>query len=109
MQQGVGPGSTPVVYLHDVCMRRALRIMALSIALGSIAGWAVLGANRGWTKTSIDHKHLDPVTGLEYPVSESRFVPGIDLLALSWISAAVLFVGSLIPLQRKQQTTTHEI
>lgn len=90
-------------------MRRVLRIIALWIAIGSLAGWAALGGNRGWTKTSIDHKHLDAVTGLEYPVSENRFVPGIDLLALSWISAAVLFGGSLIRLQRKQPTTTHEI
>ena len=90
-------------------MRRALRIMALCIAIGSLAGWALLGGNRGWTKTSIDHRQLDLVTGLEYPVSENRFVPGIDLLALSWISAAVLFGGSLIRLHRKQQTTTHEI
>ena len=89
-------------------MRRVLRIMALCIAVSSLGGWATLGANRGWTKTSIDHKHLDAVTGLEYPVSENRFVPGIDLLALSWTSAAVLFGGSLIRLQRKQPTTTHE-
>ena len=83
--------------------------MALCIAVSSLAGWAALGANRGWTKTSIDHKHVDPLTGLDYPVSENRFVPGIDLLALSWIGAAVLFGGSLIRLRRKQQTTTHEI
>ena len=83
--------------------------MALCIAVISLAGWGALGANRGWTTTTVDHQHLDLVTGLEYPVSENRFVPGIDLLALSWISAAVLFGGSLIRLQRKQQTTTHEI
>jgi len=82
-------------------MRRVLRIMALCIAVASLAGWTALGANRGWTKTTVDHKHLDLVTGLEYPVSENRFVPGIDLLALSWMSAAVLFGGSLIRLQRK--------
>ena len=83
--------------------------MALCIAVTSLAGWAALGANRGWTKTSIDHKHVDLVTGLEYPISENRFVPGIDLLALSWISAAVLFGVSLILLHRKQPTTTLEI
>jgi len=90
-------------------MSRALRIMALCIAVSSLAGWAALGSNRGWTKTTVDHKHLDLVTGLEYPVSENRFVPGIELLALSWISAAVLFGASLIRFQRKQQTTTHEM
>ncbi len=90
-------------------MRRVLRIMALCTAVISLAGWAVLGANRGWTKTTVDHKQVDAVTGLEYPVSEHRFVPGIDLLVLSWISAAVLFGASLIRLQQKQQTTTHEI
>jgi len=87
-------------------MRRALRIMAFCIAVSSLAGWAALGANRGWTKTSVDHQHLDLVTGLEYPVNENRFVPGIELLALSWISAAVLFGASLIRFQ-KQQTTNN--
>ena len=48
---------------------------------------------------------VDAVTGLEYPIRENRFLPGIDLLALCWMSAAVLFCGSLIPLQRKQRTT----
>ena len=89
-------------------MRRALRITALCIAVASLAVWAALGANRGWTKTTIDHQRLDAVTGLEYPIPENRFLPGIDLLALCWISAAVLFGASLIPIQRKQPTTTHE-
>ena len=86
-------------------MRRVLRIIALCLTVASLAAWAALGANRGWTKTSIDHKQVDAVTGLEYPIRENRFLPGIDLLAFCWMSAAVLFCGSLIPLQRKQRTT----
>ena len=83
-------------------------MLALCIAIITMALWAALGANRGWTKTSVTHKEVDSVTGLEYPVIENRFVPGIDLLAFYWISAAVLFGGSLIRFPRKQQTTTHE-
>ena len=109
MQPGAGCTLGPAFYPLTAAMRRVLRIMALCIAVISLAGWAALGANRGWTKTTVDHKQVDGVTGLEYPVSEDRFVPGIDLLALSWTSAAVLFGASLIPLQRKQQTMTHEI
>ena len=115
MQPGAGLMLGPVLYSflwsldfsRSGCqMRPTLRIIALCIAAISLAGWAALGANRGWTKTTVDHKHVDTVTGIEYPIRENRFVPGIDLLALSWISAAAMFGGSLIRFQPKQQTTT---
>ena len=118
MQLGVEPALGPAFY-SLVCspgfsrcgcrMRRTLRIIALCIAAISLAAWAAFGANRGWTKTTVDHKQVDAVTGIEYPVRENRFVPGIDLLALSWISAAALFGSSLIRFQPKQQTTPNEI
>ncbi len=74
----------------------------LCLALVGLLLWLAFGANRGWTKTTIDRGQTDPVTGLEYPVRQQRFVPGIDLLGLCWMVAALLFGVSLIPMARKQ-------
>ena len=83
-------------------MRRIIRLAALGIALVSLLLWLAFGANRGWTKTTIDRPQTDSVTGIEYPVREQRFVPGIDLLGLCWMVAALLLGVSLIPMSRKQ-------
>ena len=46
-------------------MKRLLRILAIVLALGATLTWAALGANRGWTRTSVPVKTLDEVTGIE--------------------------------------------
>ena len=52
--------------------------------------WAALGANRGWTKTSVPVKTLDEVTGIEGVTYEKRFVPGVDFLGAALLGAGVL-------------------
>ena len=62
-------------------MRRRLRIAALLGVGAAFVGWGLLGANRGWTKTSVARTVHDSVTELDGVVYDSRFVPGVDLLA----------------------------
>ncbi len=65
-------------------------MIALLIVVGVGAWWLGTGANRGWTKTSVATMRTDPITQIDYPVYEDRFVPGVDLVA-----AAVLLAGVL--------------
>ncbi len=64
--------------------------MALAVALAATGWWLAMGANRGWTKTSIPKKIVDEVTGIEGMVYEQRFVPGLDFLGAAWLGAGVL-------------------
>ena len=83
-----------------------IRLAGICVAVVSLLLWLAFGANRGWTKTTIDKPQTDTVTGLEYPVREQRFVPGIDLLGLCWMVAAVLLGVSFIPITRRKQNNS---
>lgn len=82
-------------------MRRALQIISLILSLASLTGWIMLGANRGWTKTSVEKRILDDVTGQEEIRYEKAFLPGIDLLAPALIISASLAGFSLLFQNRK--------
>jgi hypothetical protein len=77
-------------------MKKALRIVAVILAAGSIIFWAVAGANRGWTKTSIPKKIVDQVTGIEGVTYEKHFVPGVDFLGAALFGAGVLTGASFL-------------
>ncbi len=83
-------------------MKKALRITALIVAIGTLAFWAASGANRGWTKTSEAVKSLDPVTGIEGIEYRQHFVPGVDILALGVGGGLAIAAASF--LFRKPQT-----
>jgi hypothetical protein len=76
-------------------MRMALRIIALVVVVGAVTFWAVAGANRGWTKTQVPRKVLDPVTGLEGIQWQHKFIPGVDFLAVAVSGAGILGAISL--------------
>lgn len=71
-------------------------MFSMILAVGTLAGWAGLGANPGWTKTELIHFVRDEVTGLDGPVREKVFLPGIELLAVGLLAAAFVFVLSLV-------------
>ena len=77
-------------------MKKALRVLALGIAVVGLLGWLLGGRNPGWTKTSVNHLAKDPVTEIEYPVTEKRFVPGVDLLAAALVGSGFLLVTSFL-------------
>jgi hypothetical protein len=83
-------------------MKRSLRILALVLALGAAATWLALGANRGWTRTSVPVKTVDEVTGIEGVQYHKQFVPGVDFLGASLLGAGLLAGVSLV--FRSQQT-----
>ncbi len=71
-------------------MAKALRILALTLAAGTLLGWLATGANRGWTKTRVPVKQPDAVTGLEGVEYHERFVPGVDFLGAAVLGAGIL-------------------
>ena len=85
-------------------MKSALRRLALGLALAAVAVWLALGANRGWTKTSVPVTTVDEVTGIENRVYKSRFVPGIDFLGATLLGASLL-AGSTLLIRNKAQNS----
>lgn len=75
-------------------MRTILRLTALLVGLGAAGWWLATGRNTGWTKTSVVTYRLDPVTEINEPVWQKRFVPGVDFLAGSALAATVFFGAS---------------
>jgi hypothetical protein len=71
-------------------VKRLLQILALVLAMAAAIAWFALGANRGWTRTSVPVKTLDTVTGLEGIEYHPRFVPGLELLGGALLGAGLL-------------------
>ena len=71
-------------------MKKILQLLAVVMLLAAGTAWLATGANRGWTKTSVMVKTLDPVTGIEGITYEKKFLPGVDFLGAAWGGAAVL-------------------
>jgi len=86
--------------------RRFLSSLLLAVALfdavASFGFWFAKGANTGWTKNQVEVISVDEVTGLEVRQWESRFVPGVEMLGICLLGAAV--IGTLALLFRKQET-----
>lgn len=80
-----------------------MRIAAVGILAIALGYWFVTGANRGWTKTTRERMEKDPITEIEYPVSEAYFSPGVDALAAIFLVAGVLGISSLF-VSRKNNT-----
>lgn len=77
-------------------MKNALRLLALVALVGAVATWLVTGANRGWTKTSVQVRTLDPVTGIEGIDYHKRFVAGLDFLGAAFVGSGILAAASLL-------------
>ena len=84
-------------------MRKVIRRLAVILFVGAVASWAVAGANRGWTKTSVPRKVVDQVTGLEGVEWQTRFVPGVDFLGAALLGAGgLLAISFFVPAKPKQ-------
>jgi hypothetical protein len=88
-------------------MKRILQLMAVLVLLASGATWQATGANRGWTKTSVVVKTLDPVTEIEGISYQKKFLPGLDFLGASALVAGLLGGTSLF-FRKKNQPTQNQ-
>jgi hypothetical protein len=69
-------------------------VAALLITLVVVAFWFFSGPNTGWTRDSVMHLVKDPVTEIEGPVYEKRFVPGVDFLGGGLAVAGLVVAAS---------------
>jgi len=77
---------------------RGAAITALVIALGT---WIGTGSHLGWSQTSIVQMQHDEVTGINFPVRQSTFIAGIEVIAIG-LAAAAAFTGlSFVPRVRR--------
>ena len=76
--------------------KNILRLVSVLLLLAAVGLWLVTGANRGWTKTSVQVKTLDEVTGIEGITYQKRFVPGVDFLGAALLASMALAGVSLL-------------
>ena len=86
-------------------MKKILQILALLMLLAAGTTWLATGANRGWTKTSVMVKTLDPVTGIDGISYAKKFLPGVDFLGAAFGGAALL-AGASLCFRNKKPTQT---
>lgn len=82
-------------------LRKGIRIFSAVCLVGVLVAWLALGANRGWTKTSVATQNVDEITGIEFSVFENRFVPGVEFLAVGIGGSLVLAALSFLPNLKK--------
>jgi len=81
-----------------------MRMAALLLFMTGLGLWLARGSHRGWTKTSVEVKSVDEITGLEGITYERRFVPGLDFLGAVTLGAGVLAAAALM-IRKKPQPT----
>ena len=74
--------------------KKRLPLILSRIALGVfVAGTSIgiaAGARVGWTQTNIVAMHHDEITGIDYPVRQAAFRPGVEVPLLASATAATL-------------------
>lgn len=85
-------------------MKTGLKLAGLGVVFVTVVFWFFGGMNTGWTKTTVTTMAVDPVTQLDYPVVEKRFVPGVDFVAAGAAAGLLLLGGSLFAGRRPQES-----
>lgn len=65
-------------------LRLVLRVLALTLVVGSSAFWLSTGSHTGFSKNRVEIPKVDPITQIEYVDYEERFVMGVEYLALAY-------------------------
>jgi hypothetical protein len=66
-------------------------LVALVIGCSGVILWLVGGLHMGWSKSTETRTEIDEVTGLEYPVTVSKYVLGVELLGAALAVSGGLF------------------
>lgn len=85
-------------------MRMVIRGFALLLLVLTLSGWTLLGANLGWTKTSVAIERVDPITEIPYTEYLPRFVPGVEFLVAGVAASVVIFAVTLfVPITKSKK------
>jgi hypothetical protein len=77
-------------------MRTKLRVAALVLALFVTGFWFARGHHTGYTVNTVTTFVTDPVTGIQGPVEQKTFIPGVDFLGIGLGLAALQFASSFL-------------
>ena len=76
-------------------MKRTLQILAALIAVVIVTVWLANGAStRWWTQHRVQVMTIDPVTEIEAPIWQDKFLPGMDFLGGGLTVAGTLAFAS---------------
>ena len=77
-------------------MKKTLRAVSIISEVIIVGFWFFGGMQLGWTRTSETTMKVDPVTSLDYPVTEKKFTPGVDFLVVGCGASGFLFAMSYL-------------
>ncbi len=64
------------------------------LVLAVVLAWVAAGCHQGWTMTQVAVMQVDPITEIEFPSWEKRFVPGYDFLFSGvFLGVAIVLAG----------------
>jgi hypothetical protein len=89
---------------RSTLLKKLLRAASALCLVAVLATWFALGANLGWTKTSVSTQKIDEITGIEYSVQQDRFVPGLEFLAVGIGTAFAITSVTFLPIFPKSQS-----
>lgn len=80
------------------------------LVLIAVAGtWFFRGAHRGWTRTLIPEKKIDPITEIEFTDYRKGFQPGVDFLVVgAGVAGLLIVVSFLVPNRPRKSEITPE-
>ena len=85
---GLLPVGLPVFWCY---VRLALRLAALVVCCSGLSFWLGGGLLMGGAEATETRTEIDEVTGLEYPVTASKYVFGAELLGAAFAVSGGLF------------------
>jgi hypothetical protein len=89
-------------------MKKTLQLLAVLVLLAAGATWLATGANRGWTKTSVQTESVEPVTEMRVLHTEKKFIAGVDFLGGAALTAGLLAGASLFFRKPKTNQPTNK-
>ena len=81
-------------------MRACMQRTGLLLAIAGLVIWLVGGARKGFYVVTEELPKLDPITEIAYSVTQSKFLPGIEVLVLGLILGGSFFLISFLSSKR---------
>ena len=75
-------------------MRSVIQKISICILCVGIVVWLIGGAKKGFYVSTEERPQLDPITEIEYTETHSKFLPGVESLAIGVLLGGFLFLGS---------------
>ncbi|MBH53993.1 MAG: hypothetical protein CMI18_06560 [Opitutaceae bacterium] len=89
-------------------MRFAIQKLSFCLLFGGLVVWLIGGAKKGFYVSTEERPQSDPVTEIEYTETHSKFLPGIESLAIGVLLGGSFYFGSFLFSKSSQNSHAHE-